>query len=112
MSDPPVNLHMLYEKVGEVGAIAREAKHAAQNTSAKVDALAIVVATQGELRSHVERIERTITDQDAEIETLKADKLRRDGAIGLVEWCSKHWPFLGLSGLLIAWISYANGLIK
>lgn len=111
-SDQPVNLHMLYEKVGEVGAIAREAKHAAQNTSAKVDALAIVVATQGELRSHVERIERTMEDQEGEIQELRADKLRRDGAISLVEWCSKHWPFLGLSGALMAWIAWANGLLK
>jgi hypothetical protein len=45
-----VNLNMLYEKVGEVGAIAREAKHAANNASAKIDSLAIVVATQGETR--------------------------------------------------------------
>jgi hypothetical protein len=111
MPDGQVNLHMLYEKMGEVGAIAREAKHAANNTSAKVDALAIVVATQGELRTHVERIERKMEGQEGEIETLKADKHKRDGAIGLVEWISRHWPFTVLGSLIITAVLWANGKI-
>lgn len=110
--DGLINLHTLYEKVGEVGAIAREAKHASMNASAKIDALAIVVATQGETRLHVERLERIITDQANDIELLKADKFRREGAISLVEWCSKHWPFLGFSAGLTAWVAYANGMFK
>lgn len=112
MAGQPVNLHMLYEKVGEVGAIAREAKHAANGASSKIDALAIVVATQGETRAHVERLERTVANQADDIEDLKEEKHRREGAIGLVEWCAKHWPFLGLSGALMAWVAYANGLLK
>jgi uncharacterized protein YbjT (DUF2867 family) len=61
---PYTTLNMLFEKMGEVHAIAREAKHASNNTSAKidavagkVDALALVVATQGQLRDHVVRLE-------------------------------------------------------
>ena len=107
-----VNLHMLYEKVGEVGAIAREAKHAANTASAKIDALALIVTQQGQLREHVERLEQDRRSDHEQIEQLLADKHRREGAIGLVEWMSKHWPFLGLSGILIAWVGFANGLFK
>lgn len=113
MADPdPINLHTLYETMGEVKAEARQAKHAANNASAKIDALAIVVATQGETRLHVERLEHQVVDQAKDIEILKEDKYRREGAIGLVEWCSKHWPFLGLSAVLIGWVGYANGIFK
>lgn len=104
-----INLNTLYETMGEVKAIAREAKHAAQNTSAKVDALALVVAAQGEIRSHVERMERHSEEQDEKIEMLTADKLRREGAIGLVEWVGKHWPFTIFSLILALFIAWANG---
>jgi hypothetical protein len=106
-----INLHTLYEKMGEVGQIARDAKHAANNTSAKVDALAVVVATQGHLRDDVERLHAEIANAKEDIEILTIDKHRREGAIGLVEWCSKHWPFLGLSGVILTFVAYANGLL-
>lgn len=104
-----VNLNMLYEKVGEVGAIAREAKHAANNASAKIDSLAIVVATQGETRAHVDRLEKSVESLTAEVEVLQADKLRREGAIGLIEWLTKHWPLAVISAGLAALVAWANG---
>jgi hypothetical protein len=107
-----INLNMLYEKVGEVGAIAREAKHAANNASAKIDSLAIVVATQGETRAHVDRLEKSVETLSEDVETLQADKLRREGAIGLVEWISKNYPFLALCIMLALWVGYANGVFK
>jgi hypothetical protein len=114
---PNATLNMLFEKMGEVQAGVREAKHAANGASqkidsvaGKVDALALVVATQGEIRNHVERLEITVKEQGDEIETLSADKHRREGAIGLVEWISKHWPFIGLAAIIIAWIGIANGI--
>lgn len=110
MADPPVNLHMLYERVGEVGAIAREAKHAANSASAKIDALALIVTAQGQLRDHVERLEMDRREDHAQLEVLKADKLRREGAIGLVEWISKNYPFVVLCVVLILWVGYANGV--
>lgn len=112
MAPETVNLNMLYEKVGEVGAVAREAKHAANNASAKIDALAIVVATQGETRAHVERIEKEVEHQAGDIENLMADKLRREGAMGLVEWVSKNWPFIVLVLGLGAWVGWANGVLR
>jgi hypothetical protein len=75
--DGQVNLHMLYETMGEVKVIAREAKHAAANASAKIDALAVVVATQGTMREDVEELKREVKD-------LVQEKHRREGAIGLL----------------------------
>jgi hypothetical protein len=103
--DGQVNLHMLYETMGEVKVIAREAKHAAANASAKIDALAVVVATQGTMREDVEELKREVKD-------LVQEKHRREGAIGLVEWLSRHWPFLIACLGLAAWVAFANGLIK
>ena len=112
---PHATLNMIFEKLGETTAVAREAKHAANGASqkidavaGKVDALALVVATQGQLRDHVERLEATIKEQHEDIEVLQADKLRREGAIGLVEWISKHWPFLIACAFLAAWVGYVN----
>lgn len=112
---PHTTLNSLFEKMGEVQAVAREAKHAANGASqkidsvaGKVDALALVVATQGHLREDVERLEQMVKDQAQDIEVLNIEKHRRDGAVGLVEWVSKHWPFLGLSGIIIVWVGYAN----
>lgn len=114
---PHATLNSLFEKMGEVQAVAREAKHAANNAgqkidavAGKVDALALVVATQGQLRDHVERLERQQDEQEQEIDELKAVNLRREGAVGLVEWISKHWPFLALCAFLTVWVGVANGM--
>lgn len=116
---PDQTLNTIFEKLGGVEASVREAKHAANNAgtkidalAGKVDALAIVVATQGQIREHVERIESHVGEQEKEIELLKADKLRREGAIGLIEWVSKNYPFLALCIGLAVWVGYANGLFK
>jgi hypothetical protein len=116
---PHATLNMIFQELGETKAVAREAKHAANGASQKIDAvggkvdsLALVVATQGHLKENVEELKAEVKEQASEIEILKADKHRREGAIGLVEWISKHWPFLGLSAFLAAWVAFANGLFK
>jgi hypothetical protein len=113
---PQETLNTIFEKLGSVEASVREAKHAANGASqkidavaGKVDALALVVATQGQLRDHVQRLEATVKEQGADIEALNIDKHRREGAIGLVEWISKHWPFAILAALLAALVAWANG---
>lgn len=103
-----INLHTLYEKVGEVGAIAREAKHAANTASSKIDALALIVTAQGQLRDQVERLEHDRRLDHAEIQALRADKFRREGAIGLVAWLGKNYPLLIAVIGLAAWVGYAN----
>lgn len=116
---PHATLNMIFQELGETKAVAREAKHAANGASQKIDAvggkvdsLALVVATQGHLKEDVDELKVEVKEQAAEIEELRADKHRREGAIGLVEWISKHWPFVGLSGLIIAWVGWANGVFK
>lgn len=113
---PQATMNSLFEKMGEVQAVAREAKHAANGASqkidavaGKVDALAIVVANQGHLQEDVDDLKSTVKEQRTTIEDLVADKHRREGAVGLVEWIGRHWPFPVISALLAAWIAWANG---
>jgi hypothetical protein len=116
---PQQTLNTIFEKLGNVEAVAREAKHAANNTSGKVDvvagkvdALALVVATQGHLKEDVERLEGTAIENRKRIEELQADKLRRDGALGLFSWFSRNWPLTLMLGGLAALVEWANGVVK
>jgi chromosome segregation ATPase len=116
---PQQTLNTIFEKLGGVEASVREAKHAANNAgqkidavAGKVDALALVVATQGQIRDHVDRLEKRSDEQEQKLEALEADKHRRDGAIGLVEWISKNYPFLVMCAGIFLWVGYANGLFK
>jgi len=97
--------HALYEKIGDMQATLRVVKHETTTVSTKVDALALLVANQGHLAADVEALK-------AQVHMLEIEKHRREGAVGLIEWASKHWPFLGLSAVLIAWIGYANEMFK
>lgn len=118
-SVPAATLNSLYEKVGEVGAIAREAKHAANGASQKIDViagkvdnLALVVTTQGQLRDIVDNLKQTVKDQGEEIEVLNADKHRREGAIGLVDWVGRNYPLIAAIIALAAWVGWVNGIFK
>jgi hypothetical protein len=98
--------------LGELIAEVRTVKHNQNNSgqkidlvAGKVDALALVVANQGHLTEDVEELKGAVKG-------LVADKYRREGAIGLVEWVSKHWPFLIACVGLAAWVAFANGLLK
>lgn len=116
---PQQTLNTLFEKMGEVQEGVRQAKHAANNASQKIDAvsgkvdqLALVVATQGQIREHVDRIEEAQREHHTDIDELMRDKHRREGAIGLVEWLSKHWPFIAAIVGLAVWVAFANGILK
>lgn len=112
MSAPEqVSLHTLYEKVGEVGAIAREAKHAANNASAKIDALALIVTAQGQISEKVDRLEHDRRLDHEKLEELEADKYRREGAIGLVEALRRYWPLTVLFSAFGVFVAWANGKI-
>jgi hypothetical protein len=116
---PQQTLNTIFEKLGNVEACAREAKHAANGASqkidtvaGKVDALALVVATQGQLRDHVDRLERTVDEQQNEIKFLQAAEHRREGALGIVSWFSRNWPLTLMLGGLAALVAWANGVLK
>jgi hypothetical protein len=98
--------------LGELIAEVRAVKHNINNTSAKLDEVGRQTQPIKALVEQVKEIREEQERQHFRIAVLEADKNRREGAIGLVEWICKHWPFLGLSALLLAWVSYANGLLK
>jgi hypothetical protein len=118
-------LNMIYERISEAKDKASEAKHIAGGASqkmdavagkidavaGKVDALALVVATQGQIRDHVERIEIAQKEHHDEIAELMADKHRREGAIGLIAWLSRHWPLTLVALALAALVAWANGKV-
>jgi hypothetical protein len=103
--------HLIFEKLGDINATLREVKHETKNNSQKIDGLAQIVATQGAL---VEKVDSVVAEQKnhhLRLAVLEADKHRREGAIGLVAWFSRHWPFTLLAVALAAIVSWANGKI-
>jgi hypothetical protein len=63
-----------------------------------------------ERNERLTRAETHIAELDAKIEVLTADKHKRDGAIGLASWFSQHYPFVGVSVALAAFVAWVNGL--
>jgi septal ring factor EnvC (AmiA/AmiB activator) len=85
-------------------------EHSINNLVQKVDSLGTqitreVTRMKAELQVQLDAMDRRIAQ-------LEADKLRREGAIGLIEWVGKNYPFLILCAGLFLYISYANGLLK
>ena len=111
-------LHQVFEKLGHIDGSVREMKHAANNLTQKVEAvnkkvddLAGAVIKQDAIRRDVANLQESCREHDSRITTLETDKHRREGAIGLVEWLSRHWPFTVVSSLIIAAVMWANGKI-
>lgn len=101
----------IYREIGEIKAIAREGKHAANNASQKVDALgskfdtlAALVTRQGTLMEAKENHETRLCE-------LEAYKHRQEGALGLGNWLLRNWPLTALIGLLAAIVMWANGKV-
>lgn len=90
--------------LGELIAEVRAVKHNQQNASAKLDAVTHLVDQVKEIREEQARHHFRIT-------VLEADKNRREGAIGLVEWLGRHWPFTIIIAGLTAWVAWANGKV-
>lgn len=72
--------------------------------------LSIRLTKLEERNERLDRAEKAIENLDGRVDVLMRDKDRREGAIGLVEWIGKHWPFTLLSAGLAALVAYANGL--
>lgn len=90
--------------LGELVAEVRAVKHNQQNASQKLDAVGHLVEQVKEMKIEQER-------HHARITLLEADRLRREGAIGLFEWISRHWPFTLLVAILGGFIAWANGRV-
>lgn len=110
---PEVNntpdLHGVYEKLGEITATLRDVSHTSRNNSAKIDALGEMVIRQGLIHDKVEGHSALLERHHDRIIILEVDKHHREGAIGLFEWVSKHWPFTALGAAILAAIAWANG---
>ena len=99
-------LNSVHEALGELKGQLREMVHATNNNSMKIDSLTVAVATQAELIRRVAGVESEIKALEVRILALEVEKHHRDGAIGLMSWLSRHWPFTlfaTLLGLLVAW---------
>jgi hypothetical protein len=88
--------------LGELIAEVRAVKHNQNNANQKLDAVNRLVEQVKEIKEEQEK-------HHFRIAVLEADKNRREGAIGLVEWLSRHWPFAILMGAVFAWIAVMNG---
>lgn len=87
--------------LGEIVAELRTVKHNQMNASQKLDAV-------GHLVEQVKEIKEEQARHHFRLAVLEADKHRRDGAIGLVEWLSRHWPFTLIFIALGAWVAWIN----
>lgn len=90
--------------LGELIAEVRTVKHNQRNDSQKLDSVNHLIEQVKDIKSEQER-------HDGRITLLEADKLRREGAVSLVEWVSRHWPFTILITALAAFIAWANGRV-
>lgn len=90
--------------LGELIAEVRAVKHNQNNSNAKLDAVGHLVEQVKEIKLEQER-------HHLRLAVLEADKNRREGAVGLVEWFSRHWPFTFILAGLAAFIGWANGRV-
>lgn len=88
--------------LGEMIAEIRAVKHNQQNANQKLDGVTHLVEVVKEIKEEQARHHFRIT-------VLEADKNRREGAIGLVEWLSRHWPFPFIAMVLAGLVAWANG---
>lgn len=88
--------------LGELIAEVRAVKHNQNNSMQKLDAVGRLVDQVQEMKEEQDR-------HNLRLAVLEADKNRREGAIGLVEWLSRHWPFAILATALLTFVAWANG---
>lgn len=97
--------------LGELIAEVRGAKHATNNLSQKVDAIGPIAATANEALKMATEAKEHLALHHTRIAVLEADKNRREGAVGLVEWVARHWPFTIIVAALGVWVAWANGRV-
>lgn len=90
--------------LGELIAEVRAVKHNQNNSMQKLDAVNRLVDQVKELKEEQVRHHFRIT-------VLEADKHRREGAVGLVEWFARHWPVTFVLGVLALFVAWANGKV-
>lgn len=95
--------------LGELIAEVRAIKHATNNNVMKLEGLGPIAETAKEALRVAVEVKLEQEKHHFRIAVLEADKSRRQGAIGLVEWVIRHWPFGVIAAALAAWVAWANG---
>jgi hypothetical protein len=104
-------------RLAEIEAL-RAIRDSVQSHTRQTEALTNEVREQGKMigdvRERVIRIESNRVSEDVaklkeEVDMLKADKLRREGALGVGNWLARNWPFLIGLLALIGVVLKANG---
>jgi predicted DNA repair protein MutK len=85
------DIHMM---IGEMRGQLREAIHTMNNTSQKIDGLIREVAEIKGVSIVVAAMEVRLKAVENKVETLEADKSRRQGALSLGEWIVRLMPWL------------------
>lgn len=55
------------------------------------------------------RLEVAISKEAGRVDALMRDKDKRDGAVGLIDWVGKHWPFTAFAAVAAGYVAWANG---
>jgi hypothetical protein len=97
--------------LGELIAEVRALKHSTNNNSAKLDSIGALAETQKEMLRRLEHHDEELEKHHFRLAVLEADKNRREGAVGLVEWVARHWPFSLIAAALAVWVAWANGKV-
>lgn len=105
---PDASIELL---LGELIAEIRSVKHNQANASQKLEAVSVVAANQTEILHRMERFEQEQERHSFRLGVLEADKNRREGAIGLVAWIARNWPFTVLLAAVAAIVAWANGKV-
>jgi hypothetical protein len=91
--------------LGEMRGQLREVVHTVNNSSSKIDQLGREVAELKGITSTVSTIDTRVKVLEGDVDALKGERDKRDGALGLVGWCLNHWPgiigFVGLVGVIL-----------
>ncbi len=106
----PNDVTSLAVMVGEIRGQMREVVHTLNNVSSKIDGLSREVIAMGPLAAQIAEVKGELNLARSEINALKEDKNKRDGAVGLANWFFKNWPgvlgFMVLVGIILKMQGY------
>lgn len=107
-SGQSTDIHIM---LGEMRGQLREVVHTMNNTSAKIDALTREVVEMKGIAVTVAAIDVRLNAVETEVETLKSDRNKRDGAVGIVQWFVNNWLQIAALFVVVGVILKATGKI-
>lgn len=95
-SGQSTDIHIM---LGEMRGQLREVVHTMNNTSQKIDALTREVVEVKGIAVTVAAIDVRLKAVELEVDSLKSERNKRDGAVGIFQWFVNNW--LQIAGLLV-----------